>query len=433
MSSPEPSGLPPLRSDPPARSLTESPHDRPVPRSAALRRHGHLAARRAVVARRRSRPPDRGRRLPAVLGRHRTRRRHGGRAATQAVHERALLRPRDRGSHPGGRRTGPAEHPHAHPHGCARPREVPASDRRLVQAVESRPDERTPRRTERAGLPEDGRRRRSARLLPRRRDALPAPGDPGDPRTARIRLRPHAEAHPGAVRRLRPRSRARRVTGGDQRRPPRLLRLLHGPDRRSPGEPEHRPGDVDRERHDRRRTDAGPRADGVLHHRRDRRPRHHGRVDVGGHASARHRPGGAGAAPGRTRPDPERRRRDDPALLARPPFHAHGTGGHRDRGPAHRQGRLDHAQLHGGQPRPDHLRRPLRFDVARPNADKHIAFGFGVHFCLGAQLARMELRSLYRHLIPRLASVELDGEPATVKAVFVSGHKRLPIRYELAA
>lgn len=76
---------------------------------------------------------------------------------------------------------------------------------------------------------------------------------------------------------------------------------------------------------------------------------------------------------------------------------------------------------------------PLVFDVARPNADKHIAFGFGVHFCLGAQLARMELRSLYRHLVPRLASVELDGEPATVKAVFVSGHKRLPIRYELAA
>jgi cytochrome P450 len=76
---------------------------------------------------------------------------------------------------------------------------------------------------------------------------------------------------------------------------------------------------------------------------------------------------------------------------------------------------------------------PLRFDVARPNADKHIAFGFGIHFCLGAQLARMELRSLYSHLIPRLQSVELAGDPATIKAVFVSGHKRLPIRYRLAA
>lgn len=74
---------------------------------------------------------------------------------------------------------------------------------------------------------------------------------------------------------------------------------------------------------------------------------------------------------------------------------------------------------------------PLAFDVARPNADKHIAFGFGIHFCLGAQLARMELRSLFARLVPELESVELDGEPATIKAVFVSGHKRLPIRYTL--
>ncbi|MGA1052671.1 MAG: cytochrome P450 [Ilumatobacteraceae bacterium] len=74
---------------------------------------------------------------------------------------------------------------------------------------------------------------------------------------------------------------------------------------------------------------------------------------------------------------------------------------------------------------------PLRFDVTRHNADRHIAFGFGVHFCLGAQLARMELRSLFSHLVPALESVELDGPPATSKAVFVSGHKRLPIRYSL--
>lgn len=74
---------------------------------------------------------------------------------------------------------------------------------------------------------------------------------------------------------------------------------------------------------------------------------------------------------------------------------------------------------------------PLRFDVTRPNADRHIAFGFGIHFCLGAQLARMELRSLFARLVPEIDSVELDGEPATSKAVFVSGHKRLPIRYTL--
>ena len=74
---------------------------------------------------------------------------------------------------------------------------------------------------------------------------------------------------------------------------------------------------------------------------------------------------------------------------------------------------------------------PLTFDVARENADKHIAFGFGIHFCLGAQLARMELRSLFAHLVPRLESVALAGEPTTSKAVFVSGHKTLPIRYTM--
>lgn len=75
---------------------------------------------------------------------------------------------------------------------------------------------------------------------------------------------------------------------------------------------------------------------------------------------------------------------------------------------------------------------PVRFDVERHNADRHVAFGYGIHFCLGAQLARMELRSLFGHLIPRLASVELDGEARSIQAIFVGGPKSLPIRYELA-
>lgn len=80
---------------------------------------------------------------------------------------------------------------------------------------------------------------------------------------------------------------------------------------------------------------------------------------------------------------------------------------------------------------PDVFEDPLRFDAQRTNADRHIAFGFGVHFCLGAQLARMELRSLYATLVPRLAALELAGGPSTSKATFVSGHKTLPITYRL--
>ena len=58
---------------------------------------------------------------------------------------------------------------------------------------------------------------------------------------------------------------------------------------------------------------------------------------------------------------------------------------------------------------------PNRFDVTRTNADRHVAFGFGAHFCLGAQLARMELRTVFRDLLPRLASIELAGTPTSMK------------------
>jgi len=74
---------------------------------------------------------------------------------------------------------------------------------------------------------------------------------------------------------------------------------------------------------------------------------------------------------------------------------------------------------------------PLRFDVERHNADRQVSFGYGVHFCLGAQLARMELRSLFSTLLPRIDTIVLAGEPTTMKTTFVGGHKTLPIRYTL--
>lgn len=71
---------------------------------------------------------------------------------------------------------------------------------------------------------------------------------------------------------------------------------------------------------------------------------------------------------------------------------------------------------------------PMTFDVTR-SPNKHLAFGFGVHYCLGALLARMELRALLTELVPRLDHVELAGEPALMKTLFVGGLKRLPIKY----
>jgi cytochrome P450 len=74
---------------------------------------------------------------------------------------------------------------------------------------------------------------------------------------------------------------------------------------------------------------------------------------------------------------------------------------------------------------------PFRFDVGRaPN--KHLAFGFGVHFCLGAMLARMELKAMLTELLPRLRSIELAGDPQLMKTLFVGGLKRLPIRYDVS-
>ena len=74
---------------------------------------------------------------------------------------------------------------------------------------------------------------------------------------------------------------------------------------------------------------------------------------------------------------------------------------------------------------------PFRFDVGR-DPNKHLAFGYGVHFCLGAALARMEVNSFFTELLPRLKSIELTAPPKLAATTFVGGLKHLPIRYELS-
>jgi cytochrome P450 len=72
---------------------------------------------------------------------------------------------------------------------------------------------------------------------------------------------------------------------------------------------------------------------------------------------------------------------------------------------------------------------PFRFDVGR-DPNKHLAFGYGVHFCLGAALARMEVNSFFTELLPRVKSLELTGAPQFVATTFVGGLKHLPVRYQ---
>jgi cytochrome P450 len=74
---------------------------------------------------------------------------------------------------------------------------------------------------------------------------------------------------------------------------------------------------------------------------------------------------------------------------------------------------------------------PFEFRIDRkPNP--HLAFGFGEHFCMGAHLARVEIETVYRHLVTRFESFELAGEVERLQSAINGSLKRLPLRYRLA-
>jgi cytochrome P450 len=75
---------------------------------------------------------------------------------------------------------------------------------------------------------------------------------------------------------------------------------------------------------------------------------------------------------------------------------------------------------------------PFRFDVRR-NPNPHIGFGQGIHYCLGANLARLEIRILFEDLFERFDSIELDGPARWTRDNRLFGIKHLPIRFEPSA
>ena len=74
---------------------------------------------------------------------------------------------------------------------------------------------------------------------------------------------------------------------------------------------------------------------------------------------------------------------------------------------------------------------PKEFRIER-SPNRHLGFGIGEHFCLGANLARKTSRALFRELVGRLDSAELAGEPEQVVSSFVAGFKHLPVRLSIA-
>jgi cytochrome P450 len=71
---------------------------------------------------------------------------------------------------------------------------------------------------------------------------------------------------------------------------------------------------------------------------------------------------------------------------------------------------------------------PLRFDVGRKPND-HVSFGRGgPHFCLGAHLAKLEVRIMFERLLPRITSIEPAGPPRRIRTNFTNAVKAMPVR-----
>jgi alpha-terpineol hydroxylase len=74
---------------------------------------------------------------------------------------------------------------------------------------------------------------------------------------------------------------------------------------------------------------------------------------------------------------------------------------------------------------------PARFDISR-SPNRYLTWGHGLHRCLGAHLARAEIRTMFVELLATFPTIELAGEPARNRGIWIGGMKRLPIRYTVA-
>lgn len=72
--------------------------------------------------------------------------------------------------------------------------------------------------------------------------------------------------------------------------------------------------------------------------------------------------------------------------------------------------------------------RPDEFQIDRPNARHHLAFGFGIHRCMGNRLAEMQLRVLWEEIMARFHKIEVVGKPERLRSSFVRGITKLSVR-----
>lgn len=88
--------------------------------------------------------------------------------------------------------------------------------------------------------------------------------------------------------------------------------------------------------------------------------------------------------------------------------------------------------FHAANRDPEMFPEPYRFRIDRTQ-NRHVAFGFGAHSCLGQTLARAEMKAFYTEFLKRVESIELDGPVDRVVSNQVSGPKTLPVRYRMKA
>ena len=70
---------------------------------------------------------------------------------------------------------------------------------------------------------------------------------------------------------------------------------------------------------------------------------------------------------------------------------------------------------------------PDVIDIERANADQHLAFGYGIHRCMGLRLAEMQLRVLWEEILERFEKIEVQAEPTRTMSSFVHGYTSLPV------
>jgi cytochrome P450 len=71
---------------------------------------------------------------------------------------------------------------------------------------------------------------------------------------------------------------------------------------------------------------------------------------------------------------------------------------------------------------------PDRFIIDRDRPRQHVAFGFGIHRCVGNRLAEMQLKVVWEEILKRFERIEMVGEPKRLKSNFVKGYDAMPVR-----